>query len=143
MEPTERPLAPPNPDTARYWEGLREGRLMLQRCRACGTVRHYPRPLCAECHSFEFEWLPSCCMGRVHSWTVVHHAFHPAFKDELPYCLVTVDLAEGVRVNVPLRDAAPQELRIGHRVHIVFERESAELTLPACVLVLRNEDPVV
>ncbi|MBI4695718.1 MAG: OB-fold domain-containing protein [Gammaproteobacteria bacterium] len=143
MESIERPLAPPNPDAAPYWDGLREGRLMLQSCVSCGTVRHYPRPLCAECHSFEVEWLPSCCMGRVHSWTVIHHAFHPAFEDELPYCLVTVDLAEGVRVNVPLRDAGPHELGIGHRVHIVFERESAALTLPACVLVLRNEDPVV
>lgn len=140
-ETIERPLAPPNPDTAPYWDGLRAGRLLLQRCAACGTIRHYPRPLCAACHSFDVDWVPASGAGEVHSWTVIHHAFHPAFKQQVPYTLVTVDLAEGVRVNVPLRDAAPESLAIGRRVRIVFERVSPMLTLPACVLARRSEDP--
>ena len=43
------------------------------------------------------HWKPASGRGTLHSWTVAHHAFHPAFAGELPYTLVTVNLEEGVR----------------------------------------------
>ncbi|QHE85025.1 Zn-ribbon domain-containing OB-fold protein [Hydrogenophaga sp. BPS33] len=43
------------------------------------------------------NWAEASGEGTAHSWTVAHHAFHPAFAGELPYTLVTVDLKEGVR----------------------------------------------
>jgi uncharacterized OB-fold protein len=70
---------------------------MIQRCTACGKLRHYPRLLCDACHSDAVEWVEASRRGSIHSWTVSHHAFHPAFKAELPYTLVTVDLEECVR----------------------------------------------
>jgi len=38
----ERPLPVPTRESQPYWDGLREGRLMLQHCAECGKVRHYP-----------------------------------------------------------------------------------------------------
>jgi len=92
-----KPLPEPTPDTAPYWEGLRQGKLRLQACGDCGKVRHYPRPVCPHCHSMAVKWVDSKGTGKVHSWTVAHHAFHPGFKGEMPYTLVTVDLDDGVR----------------------------------------------
>ncbi len=83
---------------------------MLQSCGACGKVRHYPRPLCDACYSFDVRWIDAKGRGTVHSWTVTHHAFHPGFKADLPYVLVTVDLTEGVRMQAPLRGATPASL---------------------------------
>lgn len=80
-----------------YWEAALQGRLVLQCCAACGKIRHYPRLLCDACHGESVRWVPASGRGTIHSWTVSHHAFHPAFAAELPYVLVTVDLAEGVR----------------------------------------------
>ena len=80
-----------------YWEAAAQGQLVLQRCTGCGKMRHYPRLLCDNCYSGAVEWIPSSGTGAVHSWTVAHHAFHPAFAAELPYTLVTIDLDEGVR----------------------------------------------
>lgn len=80
-----------------YWEAAAQGQLVLQRCSVCGKMRHYPRLLCDNCYSDAVEWIPSSGAGTVHSWTVAHHAFHPAFAAELPYTLVTIDLDEGVR----------------------------------------------
>lgn len=89
---------PPHSELARpYWEAAAQGRLLLQSCGACGKIRHYPRLLCDACYSESVQWLPSKAVGKIHSWTVAHHAFHPAFAAELPYTLVTVDLDEGVR----------------------------------------------
>lgn len=89
---------PPISELARpYWEAAAQGRLLLQSCGACGKIRHYPRMLCDACYSDSVTWLASKAFGKIHSWTVAHHAFHPAFAAELPYTLVTVDLDEGVR----------------------------------------------
>lgn len=81
-----------------YWQGARDGRLVLQKCGDCGRVRHYPQVLCPACQSFAVEHVDAAGTGTVQSWTVSHHAFDPAFADETPYALVTVDMDEGVRV---------------------------------------------
>lgn len=100
-----------------YWAGAAEGALVLQRCAACGHVRHYPQVLCPVCHSFETEHVTATGRGAVHSWTVCHHAFAPDVADEVPYTLVTVDMEEGVRVlgrlegEVTLRIGLPVTLR--------------------------------
>ena len=100
-----------------FWEGAVQGRLMIQRCVSCGKLRHYPRPLCDECYADAVEWVEASRTGRIHSWTVAHHAFHPAFKAELPYTLVTVDLDEGPRALGRWQGATPL---IGQPVHGCF-----------------------
>lgn len=97
MSTPAKPIPHPNELSRPYWEAAAQGQLVLQCCTACGKIRHYPRRLCGACWSDAIEWKPSLARGRIHSWTVAHHAFHPAFADELPYVLVTVDLDEGVR----------------------------------------------
>jgi uncharacterized OB-fold protein len=129
-----KPVPEPTQESKPYWDGLNEGRLMLQSCAACGKVRHYPRPICDTCHSFDVRWVQSKGQGKVHSWTVTHHAFNPGFKGELPYVLVTIDLDDGVRMQAPLRKAGAEELAIGQPVRIVFEPARQGLTLPAFVL---------
>ena len=52
--PTEaaaKPLPEPTRDSKPYWDGLNEGRLLLQQCAACRRIRHYPRPVCDACYS--------------------------------------------------------------------------------------------
>ena len=92
-----KPMPVANELSRPYWEAARRGQLVLQRCGQCGKVRHYPRLLCDSCHSREVEWMPATGHGRIHSWTVCHHVFHPGFAADVPYVLVTVDLDEGVR----------------------------------------------
>ena len=101
-----------------FWEGAKQGRLLIQRCTGCGALRHYPRLLCDQCYSDAADWVEASGRGVVHSWTVSHHAFHPSFKAELPYTLVTVDLDEGVRALGRWRGGA---LSIGLQVQGKFE----------------------
>ena len=93
-----KPVPHPTTVSAPYWEGARQGKLMFQRCGNCGKIRHYPQTLCGACQSGKVEWIEASRKAKVHSWTVAHHAFHPAFKDELPYTTVIADMEEGVRV---------------------------------------------
>jgi hypothetical protein len=81
----------------------------------------------------EVAWIEASGRGRVHSWTVAHHPFHPDFKAELPYIVAIVDLEEGVRMNAQMRGVTPGEMRIGLPVQVTFERTAEGVTLPAFV----------
>lgn len=120
----------PTAETKPFWDALHAGHFVLQRCADCHKVRHYPRPVCDECYSMNAEWVAASGRGTVHSWTITHHAFHPGFKADLPFTLLTVDLAEGVRMQAQGRRIAAEELRVGLPVRAGFERVKDDLTLP-------------
>ena len=126
----ERPMPVPTRDSQPYWDGLREGKLMLQHCASCGKVRHYPRPVCPNCLSMEGEFKAASLTGKLHTWTVCHHPFNFFFKAEAPYIVALVDMDAGVRVNAPLRGIAEADIRIGRRVKLGFEPVNKEVTLP-------------
>ena len=78
--------------------------------------------------------------GVVHSFTVTHQAFHPAWADRLPYVVATIELDEGPRMVSDL-DEDPDEVAIGRRVEVFFERVDDEITLPRFRLSHDQEDP--
>jgi len=125
-----KPLPEPSLDSQPYWDGLKDGRLLLQTCGHCKTIRHYPRPVCDHCYSMEVEWTEASGRGTVHSWTQTHHPFHVGFRGETPYILVTADLAEGVRLQSQLVGAALDVLRIGLAVRVTYCDVTDEITLP-------------
>jgi uncharacterized OB-fold protein len=131
---TDRLRPSPTLDSQPYWDGLMERRLLLQQCADCGTVRHYPRPVCDQCYSMNVEWIEASGDATIHSWTISHHAFHPCFKKDLPLTLVTADLAEGVRLCARLRNVPPESLSFGAAVRVTFEAVEDDLVLPVLVL---------
>lgn len=114
-----------------YWAGVERGELVLQRCGDCGQVRHYPRMLCARCHSFAVEPVTATGRGEVHSWTVTHHVFDPAVGGDVPFALVTVDLDEGVRALA--RFSEIEQLRPGLPVRLEFRSGPGERQVPVFV----------
>ena len=129
----ERPLPTPTRESQPYWDGLREGRFLLQYCSGCGKVRHYPRPVCPHCFSMESTFREAPTGGKLHSWTVCHHPFNFFFKASVPYIVALVDMDAGVRVNAQLRGVAPESLKIGQRVRLAFEPVNEQVTLPYLV----------
>jgi uncharacterized OB-fold protein len=129
-EPYARPVPEPTKESVPYWEGLRAHQLKVQKCKGCGALRHYPRPVCPKCWSLDVEWTTLSGRGRVHSWTVCAHPFHPGFKDAVPYIAVTVDLEEGVRLQAPLRSLNAAALRLGLPVVVGYDDVTPTLTLP-------------
>lgn len=119
-----------SPDAQPYWDGLQAGQLRVQRCRGCGQLRHYPRPLCPACHSFEVEWVALAGGGTVHSWTRPHQSALPGFADQVPFTLVTVDMAEGLRVLGRLDEADGSALRPGAAVTMTIAPAPSGLPQP-------------
>lgn len=124
------PYPVPNPDNEGFWDACRRGELRLQRCRACGTWRHHPRPMCPACHSLDHEWALASGRGVVHTFTIVHRPTLPAFAERLPYNVVVVRLDEGPYMVSNLVDCPAEAIRIGLPVEVVFEPLTADITLP-------------
>jgi uncharacterized OB-fold protein len=122
----------PSPDglNAEFYAQCAKGQLCFQRCDACGTWRHPPRPMCARCGGWQWRWHPSSGRGRIYTWTVTHQAMHPAFADDTPYAVVVVELDEGVRLVSGLRDLTPAALALDLPVEVVIEKVSDTIALP-------------
>jgi uncharacterized OB-fold protein len=124
IRPTAAVLAEP------FWEGLRCGKLLLERCLSCGSLRHPPSPMCPTCRSFDATWEPATGEGTVNTFTVVHHPVHPLLESWVPYNVALVQLVEGPLIVSTVRVRAPDELVVGAQVTCSIEPISDDLSLP-------------
>jgi uncharacterized OB-fold protein len=121
-------LAPStSPDTQFFWDGLKERRLLIQRCADCGMLRQPPRPMCPGCNSLTWDTVESTGRGAVYSYVMPQHPKFPFL--EYPYIVVLVELDEGVRLVSNLCDIAPDDVRVGMRVEVFYAEFDDELVL--------------
>jgi uncharacterized OB-fold protein len=123
------PLPAPTRDNAPFYEAARNGELRFQRCSACGSFRHYPRPSCPQCLAREYSWERSSGRGRVYTWTIVRGPTLPTFEHKRPYNVVDVLMDEGVHFVSEVLDCPPEEIHAGMEVEAVFVPVSDDITL--------------
>ena len=121
------PLPHPSALSKPFWEGTRNGKLMLQRCNDCGAFRWTPQHLCIQCDSEAYEWTQVSGRGTVYSHTRVERPPLAAFAPG--YVIAVVQLDEGPLMLTNLVDCAPEEVTVGLPVDVVFEKASDEITL--------------
>jgi uncharacterized OB-fold protein len=91
-----------------------EGRLLLARCRACGEAHSYPRVPCPFCGSTDLDAQDAGGAGRIYSFSVTHQ------RDDEPYVIAYVTLAEGPTIMTNIIDTPPEEIAIDQEVELVF-----------------------
>jgi uncharacterized OB-fold protein/acyl dehydratase len=123
-----RPRPALTQDNAFFFEGARQGKLLIQRCAVCRRLRHPPRPMCPYCRSLEWDTLASAGRGTVYSYVVNHHPQVGAFDYPLPVALV--ELEEGTRLVSNLVAVEVADVRVGMPVEVEFVAFDEELTLP-------------
>ena len=113
----------------RFWfDAVKEGRVEIQRCTACGTLRHPPGPACPKCRSFEWDTIVASGRCTLHSYTVIHHPKDPSFA--YPLIVGLVDLEEGTRLVADIAGVAPEELTMGMALEIGFAEHAHGEILP-------------
>ena len=115
------------PDNRFFWDGVRDRKLLIQRCAGCGRLQHPPAPMCPRCHGFAMDALPASGRGTVHSFVVFHHPPVPPFA--YPNVIVLVDLEEGTRLVSRLVGVDPDSVAIGMAVEVGFETVDGDLAL--------------
>jgi uncharacterized OB-fold protein/acyl dehydratase len=117
------------PDTAFFWDGTAVGELRIQRCAACGALRHPPGPMCPACgEASEGGYTVAAGTGEVFSYVVHHHP--PVPGKRLPMVVALVQLPEGVRILGEMPGVRPDQVRIGLPVRVTFTR-AGDMSLPS------------
>jgi uncharacterized protein len=119
-----------NGDSQEFWQGVREGRLLFQKCHACGEVQFPPRHQCATCWEIELEWIESSGRGTVESVTIVHRAPTPAFRTKVPYVVAAIAVQEGPRMITNLVGEGALDARVGDTVTVEFVADDTGHVLP-------------
>ncbi len=128
----DTPIPRQGTHTKPFWEGAKEGKLMLPRCQDCNRVHWYPRHICPNCHSMNLEWIQGSGEGTIYAFAVQHLAFGPWAK-EAPYVTAYIDLKEGDRMVTILRGVdplKPEDIEVGAPVQVEFEQANDDTFVP-------------
>lgn len=111
---------------ARHWREIPQRyRLEASKCKKCGKILFPPRLVCDECGNREFENIKLKGEGKIFSWTVIR--VPPSeFKDQAPYAVGIIELAEGVKLTCQIVDCEFDEIEIGEKVRIEFRKVSED-----------------
>ncbi|WP_160573521.1 Zn-ribbon domain-containing OB-fold protein [Actinomadura physcomitrii] len=124
---------PPLPDTTNaltepFWAGLREHRLLVQRCAHCEALRYPAAPICPTCLTRGGDWTAVAAEGDLYSFVVYHRALSPAFAEDVPYAIGVVEIQDRLQILSRI-DAPPDSLSIGTRMRARYTDVSPEVTL--------------
>lgn len=133
MDTTKSIGIPPsvNDETRVYWEALRDGRLLAERCNACGAEAFPLRSICRACRSRDTSPVEISGPGYVYSYTVNYQRWLPTL--EVPFVIALVQFAAhpGVRIPGRLRGCPVEEVEIGMTVSIGFEPGPDDFVIPS------------
>jgi uncharacterized OB-fold protein len=98
------------------------GALHVQKCTECSDHHHPPRMFCPVCFSGSYVFDAVSGRGKVYSHTVSHYTTEKAWKEQVPWTTIVVELDEGPRLVGTARGIEPADVVIGLPVRVVPEK---------------------
>ncbi|HEY1362029.1 MAG TPA: Zn-ribbon domain-containing OB-fold protein [Xanthobacteraceae bacterium] len=99
-----------------YWEGTRQKKLVIQRCKVTGKYQHFPRPVSIFTgRRRDVEWCEVSGKGVVFSYTITRRGT-ALFRGAEPYAVVSVTLDVGVNFIADIVSCTIEELKVGLKV---------------------------
>lgn len=115
-------------DNGWWWNAVDEGKVLIQRCKDCQTLRHPPRPMCGQCQSMNWDSIESSLDGEVLSYTCVRHPAVPGYPKD-PICAV-IRLGEGTHIVANVVGCEYDDMSIGMKVKGKVEQVDEKTVLP-------------
>ena len=129
-----KPLPAVTTEAKPFWDAAAQQKLIIQRCQDCNAWVWTPRPSCNECGSEKVEWTQMSGKGEVYSFTVIRQvvgrAASQAFEPDIPYVIAWVDLDEGPRLITNIIGCPVENVKLGMKVAVQFEKASEKVWLP-------------
>ncbi len=116
-------------DAAPYWQAVKEGRLIFQRCAGCGSAVWQPRSVCPYCTRTDLRWEDANGRGTVYSFSTIFHPPLAIWTSKVPYTVGLIHMQEDYYFFSEIV-AKPEQIRIGAAVSVFFDRVDDDLTLP-------------
>jgi len=125
-----RPAPIPDAESEPFWSGTLDGKLLVQECSMCGQRQLYGRSLCTNCHSAALNWVETSGKGTIYSRTIIRQNPSRSFKHMIPFVVALIDLDDGPRLMSNVIGTLAEEVQIGDRVRVTFEKVSDAAALP-------------
>ena len=125
-----KPIPVPAEITAPFFDGAREGKLMLQHCTSCDGWSFPVRERCPHCFANALEWRQASGRGTLYTFAIMHQVMNPGFASSVPYNVSQIDLEEGVRMVANVVGVTNDALRIGMKLEAVFEDVGETVRIP-------------
>jgi uncharacterized OB-fold protein len=111
--------------TREFFDGVRAGRLVVQRCAACGALAVPPKAVCPACEATRWDRATLDGNGEIASYTVIR--VPPGqLAAEAPYVVVIVRMAEGVSLLGRLTGVPVDAANVGMPVRFAGALSGAE-----------------
>lgn len=78
----------------------------------------------------DVAWKEASGKGKVKTYTIIHRAISEAYMKEAPYVLAIIELEEGPTMMSNVVNCNPDEVYVGQKVEVTFEKWSEEVTIP-------------
>ena len=129
MSNGDRVIPTPTPETKHYWDGAKDGKLILQKCNDCSDNYFPPRPFCPKCGSRSVQEFQASGKGSLYSY-VINHLPSAGFTP--PFVIAVVELEEGPRLmsNIVECEQTPEALELDMPLEVTFEKLNDDITLP-------------
>ena len=99
------------------------GYLIANRCEKCQITFFPKREFCVRCYkSDRLNEIILSKVGRLHTFTTVYRST-PDFKTAYTVGYVDLD-KDGVRIFGPISDCKPEDLCVGMRMELTFDRKN-------------------
>ena len=111
--------------TREFFDEVRDGRLVVQRCAGCGALAVPPKVVCASCEGVSWGRVPLGGDGEVTSYTVIR--VPPAqFAAQAPYVVTVARMVEGVSLLGRLTGVPVDAVHVGMPVRFVGSLADAD-----------------
>ena len=122
-----RPLPKPTPATQAFWDGAKKGKLMLQWDPTAKKYQFWPRANSVRTGKRNLQWKATSGKGELYSFTITHVPT-PGFEARAPYVIGMIELDEGVRIIANLINIKIDDVEIGMRMKVAWEKLSDDIT---------------
>ncbi len=119
-----KPVPETQPWSEKFWEGTKQGKLLIQVCNDCKSKIFYPRKFCPECWSDNLDWIMASGKAKIVTFSTAYSMVEPKFMDELPYTIAYVDLEEGIRMMTRIVDCKPEDIHFDMDVEVLFHERN-------------------
>jgi uncharacterized protein len=116
------PIPQPTDLTRPFWDGLRDGKVIIQYSPSAQQWVFYPRVLAPGTLADDLEWREITGDGQVYTYTIAYRPTSPAWRDRVPQIIAVVEVDEGARIPTELVGVDPGDVKVGMRVRPVFDR---------------------
>ncbi|BFH73099.1 Zn-ribbon domain-containing OB-fold protein [Sulfurisphaera javensis] len=106
----------------KFFEGLKEGKVLATKCPKCNTIYFPPQDDCPKCKMSNLEWVEMPNEGELVAYTIIN-VKPPSFSHYSDYIIGIAKMANGVNITAWVNS---KEVKIGMKVRLKVIRREPE-----------------